>query len=77
MTKKHFEAMAEIVNNIRTGDWDNATCQSWARSYIKDAADAYDAETACHVAEAFMTLAVSHNPRFDRERFLRACGLVR
>jgi len=77
MTKKHFEAMARIVDNIRCGEWDNATCLPWARSYIKDASDAYDAETACQVAEAFITLAISHNPRFDRERFLKACGLMR
>ena len=67
--------MAEIVNNIRKNNWCSALDEKWARDYIKVAEDREAAEAACHVAEAFITLALSHNPRFDRERFLKACGL--
>jgi hypothetical protein len=76
MTKKHFEAMAEIVNNIRTEKWSSALDDKWARDYIKSAEDEETATRACEVAEAFIVLGINANPRFDRERFLRACGLI-
>lgn len=53
MTKRHFEAIAEVIQNE------------------PDCGDEY---TARHIAEALATLFAEMNPRFDRARFLRACG---
>lgn len=54
MTKKHFEALAAIVNDNRFDGSRKEACESIAR----DMADLFAEE----------------NPRFDRERFLTACG---
>jgi hypothetical protein len=59
MSRKHFEALAEVVRNLRQeaarhdSDW---IC--------------IDA-----VASALAKMAYQFNPRFDRMRFLRACKL--
>lgn len=75
MTKKHFVAMAAIVSNVRTGEW-TTDAPYWARSYIKAHGDTDRTRTACHIAEAFIVLALANNPRFDESRFLQACGIV-
>jgi hypothetical protein len=60
MTKKHFTRAAAIVTALRT----------------KYDAGSNGANPAPVVAAAFITLFVEYNPRFDRARFLAACGLV-
>jgi hypothetical protein len=67
--------MAAIVANIRTGEWSDEL-PTWADAYIKTTENTVCNMAACQVAEAFILLAVANNPRFDRERFLRACGLL-
>jgi len=60
LTKKHYEAIARI-----------------AKQWMDDA-EQYDRESvdmvcwqACNLADYF----AKDNPRFDRARFLKACGL--
>lgn len=60
MTRKHFILMAA---NIRQSLTESGYPADIARSRALD------------TANAFIRLAVSANPRFDSERFLRACGL--
>lgn len=76
MTKKHFIAMAQLVADIRTGDVALATAEPWIVDYIKSASNPDAAISACVTAQAFVTLALRFNPRFDTDRFLRACGLI-
>ena len=71
MTKKHFQAMAEIVKSILEGKW-TSEAPSWAVDI-----DGTTAVTrAVQTAEVFIILAERFNPRFDRDRFLQACGLI-
>ena len=60
MTKRHFEAFArEIADYVRFS-------QDMPEATTKHAT--FAARVIAHVAAEF-------NPRFDRERFLKACGL--
>lgn len=60
MTKKHFERVAEILYRTLTQETDSGSeARSVVRMIARDLADAF--------AEA--------NPRFDRERFLKASGV--
>lgn len=52
MTKKHFEAIAEVIKNTLVSDRREAT--------------------ATAMADYFETV----NPRFNRDQFLTACGIV-
>lgn len=56
MTKKHYEAIANII----VSQYDNANINDYGRYRI-----------ACELADYF----ASDNPRFDRARFLEACGV--
>lgn len=61
MTKQHFEAMAaEFKDRIGMAQERN--------DCIKEAGIVSAIHGFCHVAEKF-------NPRFDRTRFLKACGI--
>lgn len=86
MTRKHFEQMAAIVRSILVGEWTHI-CPSWAdnsryedmRLILTDDDISTNDENytrAVQTAEAFIVLASTNNPRFDRDRFLVACGLV-
>ena len=62
MTRKHFEAIAEIVNSLT----------------IPNAAAGFDEGFNSGVVELAENLAgyfATENPNFDRQRFLKACGL--
>jgi len=62
MTRKHFEAFAESFRQSRKapegGSWDKV---SYAAGWYAS-------------VHAFCGTAQTINPRFDRERFLLACG---
>lgn len=80
MTKKHFIDAAAIVRNILNGEW-TSDLPPWAkRAGAVDALmfdeDAMSYTRAVWTAEAFIMLFTSHNPRFDTQRFLIACGLM-
>jgi len=63
-SKKHFESIARIVNVTFQHQATNLdVCEGWnaaASSMAHRLADYFEHE----------------NPRFDRERFLKACGIV-
>ncbi len=62
MTKKHFEALARILNRHR----------------VADAAPGFDEgyDAAAHsIAEEIADYLGSQNPRFDRQKFLDAAGI--
>jgi hypothetical protein len=77
VTKKHFEAMAAIVKAILDGKWTNER-PDWATDgEFGDLLHATtNANRAVQTAEAFIVLCEQNNPRFDRQRFLVACGLA-
>jgi hypothetical protein len=80
MTKKHFIDAAAIVRNILDGSWtfDPPSFADKRRLLVMhDSGDEDETYTrAVWTAEAFINLFTSHNPRFDTQRFLIACGLV-
>lgn len=62
MTKKHYEAIADVLRNCVEAE--KNMCNGVCTDKL-----AYIAE---HLAEYF----ASDNPRFNRERFLKACGVA-
>ena len=63
MTKKHFEAIAHGINAQVRVTYKNPADQQIRLQALKD--------VAAQLAAEFTSL----NPRFDEDRFLRACGL--
>lgn len=57
MTKKDFEAIADVLDDTRPAFKGN------------------DMDRWEHMALVFASMLASTNPRFDRARFLKACGL--
>lgn len=74
MTKKHFEAFAQrVAADIQTAKdgfgllpADEVIAESYKEGWIA-------AQRRC--ARTFADIAAQDNPRFDRTRFLKACGL--
>ena len=82
---------AAMVKAIHDGKWiherpswedkrsnangDDALYDASAADYDTDSQHAYDYTRAVQTAEVFLMLFESANPRFDRARFLYACGL--
>ena len=71
LTKKDFKAVAEIINAAREDDFIGEN--------FKSSCEDFDLgwDRACRgivprLADYFTT----DNPRFDRSRFMRACGLT-
>lgn len=62
MTRKHFEAIALIIKNARIPN---------AAAGFDDGFDAGVEDVATSLADYF----AGENPRFDREKFLTACGI--
>lgn len=60
LTKKHFKAIAEIIR----------TSRDVIITYTSNKPIA-ECDVAEHLADYFAT----QNPRFDRQKFLDACGL--
>lgn len=58
MTKKHYEAIAKILDTMRE------KCEAVQLKGL-----------AQHTCEDFANYLQEENPRFDRARFLQACGL--
>lgn len=75
MTKKHFEHAAAIVRAILAGEWTNEP-PTWADNEPYEAHDSIidNSTRAVQTAEVFIYLFLEYNPRFNRARFLRACG---
>ena len=78
MTKQHFIRAAELIKAINDGKWTN-DAPPWSpigafNDYEIDT-PRYDHVRAIQTAEVFMRLFTEHNPRFNRTRFLDACGL--
>lgn len=62
LTKKHFKAVAEVIKSqiMQYYIQERHACANGVESI------------AYHLADYFAT----QNPRFDRERFMKACGLI-
>jgi hypothetical protein len=81
ITKQHFEDAAQLVEAILRGDWTHES-PSWAIPWngtleIESSTQGNlntDYIRAVWTAEAFVIFFSQWNPRFDRERFLKACG---
>lgn len=72
MTKKHFEAMARLVKAILNDEWTSESPE-WVDGWFVNRGNR---QRATQTAEAFIILARSFNPRFNEQKFLKACGLV-
>lgn len=70
MTKRHFMAIAKIVDNAKVTACSADTAQRKA-DYERGAEG-----TRKHIATALADMFAGENPRFDRERFLAACGVA-
>jgi hypothetical protein len=82
MTKKHFIAAADMVLAIKNGEWPD-TLPQWAlyHSPVTTETELTGNIPAAYVqavwtADAFINLFTAYNSRFDRNRFLMACGLA-
>ena len=64
LTKKDFKAIAEIIVEQTICPWED---DPFIIKTAKDVAHVY--------AKAFADYFATQNPRFDRERFMKACGL--
>src|SRR5439155_9320453 len=65
MTKKHFEQIAKAMRNLRTFEaHDQEMSETVAR-----------AVRYTSVVDALASVCAESNPRFDRDRFLQACGI--
>lgn len=63
MTKKDFELIAATIQKVRAPEE--------PEHFVN--AEAFDKMTREIIAGCFADALASQNPRFDRERFLRAC----
>lgn len=73
MTKRHFEDFARRIK----ADRDRAAYNFnnlGAENAMVEQRNVYD-ETA-YAAALISAVAAEHNPRFDRARFFRACGIT-
>jgi hypothetical protein len=72
MTKKHFEAIARIIkaNMDHAKTWDDAAA-GFDEGY--GVGFGMGAQT---VADDLADYFAKENPRFDRDRFLKACGVA-
>ena len=69
MTRKHFEAAAELIRNMRS-------TAANIRSDLNAGAAARDLELRAQGAEdVFVSVASDADPRFDSVRFRQACRL--
>lgn len=64
MTKKYFQAFASRIA---------ADLTETKRRFPDDYKRTYDA--AAYAASTFAAVAYEDNPKFDRDRFMKACGL--
>lgn len=64
MTKRHFHAFAQRIQ----ADLD---C---ARTRFSNAEYQRTFDAALYAASLFADIAIAHNARFDRDRFMAACG---
>ena len=62
MTRKDFEAIAAVLNETRPPD-------------LRDEYTLGRCVAWKETVEGFARMLVHHNPRFDRARFLAACGM--
>lgn len=74
MTKRHFEDFARRIKADRDNARTIAPRPNRTDGGIQDATRVYD-ETA-YAAALISAVAAEHNPRFDRARFFRACGIM-
>lgn len=63
MTKKHFRQFAQAIDAQRRVTFSDKERQDDRLQTLRD------------VAEQFATIASQDNPRFDRDRFMKECGL--
>jgi len=61
MTKKHFEAISKVLSKYQA-----------TPLYESDYSDY---RTAAHIAEDLADYFEKENPKFQREKFLQACGI--
>lgn len=75
MTKRHFEQFAHeiksLTDEVRT-DWEDH--QTSGAIFDHQKAETINAG-AMFAAEMVCKVAAANDPRFDRARFMRACGL--
>lgn len=76
MTKKHYTALAAALKS----QYDTAMRlkRDAESKHLFNAANLWDGQASGIIvaAETFATVAAEQNPRFDRARFLAACGVA-
>ena len=78
LSRNHFITAAEQVRDIKEGRWTHVA-PDWADESRYDCkyalCDFTNYTRAVQTAEAYMLLFSAYNPRFDKDKFLSACGL--
>ncbi len=67
LSRKHFQALADIVREQRAKIRANACCP------VPDDADMGADDCLDEMRDALAYFCADHNPNFDRARFLAAC----
>lgn len=80
ITKGSFIQAASMVRDVLQGGWTSAP-PPWADKTRYMEGSGLFAQSECYtravqMAEIFILLFTHANPRFDRDRFLDACGLL-
>lgn len=83
MTKQVFIDAAVMVRNVLRGQW-TLDAPAWADRdrYLDNNLALFQAPDLCYtravqMAECFILLFSAGNARFDRDKFLKACGLIK
>jgi len=73
LTKKDFKAVADAINSVTLMAMEPGGTIGTAqeRVNLRDGVNITRKQIAIDLADYFAT----RNPRFDRERFMKACGL--
>lgn len=68
LSKKYYNQIAEIIKTNRQAEIDTFTENP--NSHLPDVLQVLE-----NVADDFASLFMDDNPNFDRDRFLKACGI--
>jgi hypothetical protein len=69
MTRKDFELIAAVLSTSKIGDIHPASSPEARRTWT------YARDEWRRTVDRFATMCAAQNPRFDRARFLAACGV--
>jgi hypothetical protein len=76
MTRKDYNALAEMVRTTRT-HYQGAKPKAKVSKDIKELVKGACTDAVDHMAREIANICEADNPHFDRDRFMIACGVPR